>query len=176
MLAVIGTGRESGKTTTVESLVREFTKRGYSVGAIKQIHDYDFTIDTPGKDTWRLAKAGAKAVVAAAPKEVTLIKKVEKDRFFEAFKLLRVEKPDLILVEGDPQIDVPKILATADPEKAMKLLAHEKIICISSLSPERFAGKKIELKVFHPVNDAVAMTDYAQKHLKKRKGTLIKLP
>lgn len=169
MLAVIGTGRESGKTTTVESLIREFTRRGYRVGAIKQIHDYDFTIDIPGKDTWRLAKAGAIAVVAAAPKEVSLIKKVERDRFKEAFKFLRVEKPDMIIVEGDPQIEVPKILAAADPEKAMKRLAHEKVICISSLTPERFRSKKIALKIFHPLDEAAAMTDYAQKHLKKRK-------
>lgn len=167
VLAVIGTGRESGKTTTVESLIEEFIKRGYSVGAIKQIHEYDFSIDTPHKDTWRLTKAGAKVVVAAAPQEISLIKKVEKDRFQESFELLKVEGLDLIVVEGNPLRDVPKILATRDPEKAVEVISREDVICVSSITPEIFSGKNLDVPLFHPVNDLVAMADHAQKYLKK---------
>ncbi|MFQ5815314.1 MAG: molybdopterin-guanine dinucleotide biosynthesis protein B [Candidatus Hydrothermarchaeaceae archaeon] len=167
VLAVIGTGRESGKTTTVESLIKEFIKRGYSVGAIKQIHEYDFSIDTPHKDTWRLTKAGAKVVVAAAPQEISLIKRVEKDRFQESFELLKVEGLDLVVVEGNPLRDVPKILATRDPEKAVEVISREDVICISSLTPERFAGKNLDLRVFHPIKEVVAMVDHTIKYLKK---------
>lgn len=167
VLAVIGTGRESGKTTTVESLIRELTKRGYSVGAIKQIHEYDFSIDTPGKDTWRLAEAGAKVVVAAAPREVSLIKRVVKDKFEESFELLKEENLDIIIVEGNPPINVPKILAAKDPGKAQKVFSREDVICISSLTPEVFSDKKLNLHIYHPIREVATMADLTLKHLKK---------
>ncbi|MFQ5887918.1 MAG: molybdopterin-guanine dinucleotide biosynthesis protein B, partial [Candidatus Hydrothermarchaeales archaeon] len=119
ILAVVGRGRKSGKTTTVECLVRELTSRGYKVGTIKHIHEEDFTIDTEGKDTWRHTKAGAKIVVSAAPKEVCAIKKLYgRDRFKEAVHMLEGESLDYIIVEGNPKITMPLILAVCTKEDA----------------------------------------------------------
>ena len=76
ILAVVGS-KNSGKTTTVELLVEGLTKNGHQVATVKRIHEPDFTIDTPGKDSWKHAKAGARTVVCVAPKEMTIIRKVD---------------------------------------------------------------------------------------------------
>jgi molybdopterin-guanine dinucleotide biosynthesis protein B len=75
VIAVVGS-RHSGKTATVEAIVRELTGRGYRVATAKHIHDPDFTLDTEGRDTWRHTKAGACVTIAVAAKELATIRKV----------------------------------------------------------------------------------------------------
>jgi len=48
----------SGKTTFVEKLIPELTRRGKKVAAIKHAH-HKVQLDTEGKDSWRYKKAGA---------------------------------------------------------------------------------------------------------------------
>lgn len=170
IIAVLGAGRESGKTTTMEALIKEFTRRGYKVGAIKQIHEEDFSIDTPEKDTWRIAEAGASIVVAAAPREVTAIKRLRKDeRFTEALKLLQGEKLDIILVEGNPPINVPKIFVARSAEAAKMVMPNvgDKILCISSFFPENFNTREFKIPVYHPINDLRKMANLVENNLKK---------
>lgn len=62
----------SGKTTFLEKLVGELKSRGYRVGVIKH-HRGPFEIDRPGKDTWRLARAGAACTAIAGPGRVGLV-------------------------------------------------------------------------------------------------------
>ena len=159
LLAVVGTGRESGKTTTVEALLREFVARGYRTGTIKQIHEEAFSIDTPGKDTWRHAEAGAEVVVSAAPGEVALIKRLKgEDRLQAALRLLEAEGLDIVLVEGNPSIDLPRVLAAREIREAERILQKVRgIVMISTLEPEGFEGSR--LPVFNPSRDAGAMVD-----------------
>jgi molybdopterin-guanine dinucleotide biosynthesis protein B len=49
--------KNAGKTTVAEFLVERFVRDGLRVAAVKHIH-HEFTIDTQGKDTWRLSKKG----------------------------------------------------------------------------------------------------------------------
>ncbi len=167
IIAVIGTGRESGKTLTTESLVKELSSRGYSLGAIKQIHEEDFSMDTPDKDTWRLTKAGAKVVVAAAPNEVTAIKSVAGNRFEAALGFLEGEDLDLVLVEGNPPVDVPRILAANDPETAKGVLSKTPLMCISSYHPEKFSREDFEIPIFHPLKGITEMADLVESNIKK---------
>jgi molybdopterin-guanine dinucleotide biosynthesis protein B len=44
VIAVVGT-KKSGKTTTIENLIRELTNRGYKVAAIKHVPEPGHTID-----------------------------------------------------------------------------------------------------------------------------------
>lgn len=41
---------KTGKTTTVELLIRELRRRGYTVGTIKDIHYEDYRADVPGTE------------------------------------------------------------------------------------------------------------------------------
>ncbi len=152
IFAVVGTGRNSGKTTTVELLIKELSKK-YKVGTIKKIHDENFSVDKEGKDTWRHSNAGAKVVVACAPNEVAVIRKLkEEDRFDVALKFLKCEPLDIVIVEGNPPIDMPKILAARDEESALSKIGKLKNIkCVSSLTPENFSNEfKKKVPVYNP--------------------------
>jgi molybdopterin-guanine dinucleotide biosynthesis protein B len=169
-IAVIGSGRESGKTTTVEALVRELSSRGYKVGTIKQIKKEDFTIDTPEKDTWRHTEAGAKIVVSSAPHEVAAIKRVEdKNRFAQSMRFLDGEDLDVILIEGNPPEDMPRIFVTSDPERIEKLpeSIKDSIICISAMTTEKFEGAELNIPVFNPNKDAKKIVDFLKRHVFK---------
>lgn len=80
IVSVIGS-RNSGKTTTIEYLVRQLCDRGLKVGSAKHMHDLDVSIDQPGKDTARLASAGSKVIVGVSPRELALIKKENTTQF-----------------------------------------------------------------------------------------------
>ena len=55
IISVVGKSNV-GKTTLLEKLLPEIKKRGYRVATIK--HDvHGFSIDQPGKDTWKHAQA-----------------------------------------------------------------------------------------------------------------------
>jgi molybdopterin-guanine dinucleotide biosynthesis protein B len=98
ILAVVGT-KKAGKTTTIEALIRELSKRGYRVAAIKHIPDPDFSVDTPGKDTWRYAQAGARTIVSVAENEIATIEKTSKKP--SLMKLVKkCSGSDIVFIEG----------------------------------------------------------------------------
>jgi molybdopterin-guanine dinucleotide biosynthesis protein B len=158
MIAVIGAGQNSGKTTAVEALVREFKKRGLRVGTIKQIHEHNFSMDKRGKDSWRHAQAGAEIVVAASPNEVVAIKKMDgNNRFEESLTLLSGQDLDLLVIEGHPGVRVPMIYAARDEKTSGLKQIDENVFCIVSMSPEKFSKGK--LPVFHMIDDVEGISN-----------------
>jgi len=108
IVSIVGRSK-SGKTSLLEKLIPELRCRGYSVGVIKHnIHDYE--IDIPGKDSYKIKKAGAETVIISSPKKISMVKDVsnnEIDLGLLAFKYL--ENVDLILTEGYKKQAFPKI-------------------------------------------------------------------
>jgi len=96
---VVGTKR-AGKTTTTENLIRELTKKGYRVAAIKHISEPEFTIDMPGKDTWRFAQSGARTIICVAAEEIATIEKVQIDTVKTEQLLRKCRGNDIVLIEG----------------------------------------------------------------------------
>jgi len=92
----------SGKTTAITAVAGALKKRGRKVATIKHIHDRNFTIDTPGKDTWLHAAAGASIVVSLAPKELTVIRRENTAhmKLDNIISMLRKEKTNYLLIEG----------------------------------------------------------------------------
>ena len=64
---------KSGKTASIEAVIDYLTRSGKKVIALKNLHREGFTIDTPGKNTWRYTQAGAKITVANSPNESALL-------------------------------------------------------------------------------------------------------
>jgi len=95
IVAVVGF-KKSGKTAVVEGLVRELVRRGYRVGTVKHIRERGFTIDQPGKDTWRHARAGASVVFSIAPRETATIER----RTGGLDDVLRLHGIDFLVIEG----------------------------------------------------------------------------
>lgn len=107
VLAIVGCGR-CGKTTLLEKLVAELTRRGYVIGTLK--HDvHGFAMDHEGKDTWRHKQAGARAVAIVGPEQVALVRSTPEGEFsvFDAIKLLG--PVDLVIAEGFKRAPFPKI-------------------------------------------------------------------
>jgi molybdopterin-guanine dinucleotide biosynthesis protein MobB len=99
VIPVVG-GKKSGKTTTIELLVKDLARRGYKVAVAKYIPESNFTVDTEGKDTWRFAHAGAKVVVGVSSDEVATIEKVHTADFSLDDVLRKCGDVDIVFLEG----------------------------------------------------------------------------
>lgn len=99
---------DGGKTTLLEELIPELTRRGYRVGTIKH-HVHEFAFDTPGKDTWRHKQAGAAAVLLASPTGLGLVANTDRDLAPAELAAHYFSAVDIILTEGYKQTDLPKI-------------------------------------------------------------------
>ena len=97
----------SGKTTLIEKLITIFSKKGYSVGAIK--HDaHDFEIDYPGKDSYRMKHAGAKRVVLSSKDKLALVEDRTKEKPLREI-IAMFDDCDFVFVEGYRLEDLKKI-------------------------------------------------------------------
>lgn len=124
VIAVVGS-KSSGKTTTIEVLTKELTKRGYKIAAIKHIPEPNFTIDTEGKDTMRFAQSGAKIIVGVSSDEIATIEKVETTRFSLEEILHRCRDVDFVFLEGFKKLvgknyDIPKIVTVKSAKEALE--------------------------------------------------------
>ena len=107
IISIVGKS-DSGKTTLLEKLVPELTRRGYRIATIK--HDvHGFEVDQEGKDSWRHKQAGAHTVVISSPNKIALIRDVEKDLNLEEIRERLIQDVDLILSEGYKKDVQPKI-------------------------------------------------------------------
>lgn len=89
----------AGKTTLIEKLLPALRKRGIRVAVIKHTsHHHEF--DKPGKDSHRLRRAGAEAVMVSSPKMVAMFREVEHE--WPIARLLRhlPRQLDLVIAEG----------------------------------------------------------------------------
>ncbi len=88
----------SGKTTLLEKVIVELKKAGIRIAVIK--HDaHHFDMDKPGKDTWRMAQAGADVVAISAPAKVAMIEKVNEEKSLDSI-IAMLPSVELILTEG----------------------------------------------------------------------------
>lgn len=100
----------TGKTTLLEALIPLLNVRGVKVGILKHAH-HDFDIDTKGKDSYRLRKAGAEQMLIASRSRFAFIEETpeEEPGFDVLLRTFDISTLDLILVEGCKDIALPKI-------------------------------------------------------------------
>ncbi len=102
MTFVVGvTGwKNSGKTTLVANLVREFTKRGLKVATIKHAHHH-FDIDHEGTDSWKHREAGAREVAIVSGARWALMHELEDETEPSLDGIIaRMSPADIIVIEG----------------------------------------------------------------------------
>lgn len=100
-----------GKTTLLTKLIPLLHERGIRIGMIKHAH-HEFDIDTPGKDSYVLRKAGAEQMLIASSKRWALMVETPEQAEAELSTLanqLDQSRLDLILVEGFRHEAFPKI-------------------------------------------------------------------
>ena len=104
MVTVMGWAN-SGKTTFLQGLIPALTRRGLKVAVVK--HDaHGVAVDHEGKDTWKLARAGAETTAILGPEQWAVMSRSDCD--LDALRR-RMPPVDLILGEGFKFSCLPKI-------------------------------------------------------------------
>lgn len=123
VVAVMG-GKNSGKTRTATFLIRTLSSAGFRVASIKHIH-HSFTMDTQGKDTWKMRESGAAIVSSISPNEVAILKKPNstESELVHLLRLFEGEGIDVTIAEGFQEVlgkrdGVLKILTIGSAEDA----------------------------------------------------------
>jgi len=101
----------TGKTTLLEKLIPLLTAQNIRVGMVKHAH-HNFDIDTPGKDSYRLRKAGAgQMLIASSQRQALMTENTtgQEPRLDELITRLDLDNIDLVLVEGFKHVPFPKI-------------------------------------------------------------------
>ncbi|EIQ7475549.1 bifunctional molybdopterin-guanine dinucleotide biosynthesis adaptor protein MobB/molybdopterin molybdotransferase MoeA [Vibrio parahaemolyticus] len=128
----------TGKTTLLEALLPKLAEAGLRIGMLKHAH-HNFDVDKPGKDSYRLRKAGASQMLIASRNRFALMTETpEAEAEFE-YLLTRFDedKLDVVLVEGCKNIAFPKIELHREEVGKPWLYPHdENIIAIASDSAE----------------------------------------
>ncbi|CSB94798.1 bifunctional molybdopterin-guanine dinucleotide biosynthesis protein MobB/MoeA [Vibrio cholerae] len=133
------------------------------IGLLKHAH-HDFDVDKPGKDSYRLRKAGASQMLIASRNRHALMTETPDAEAEFDYLLTRfdAEKLDVILVEGCKNIAFPKIeLHRAEVGKPW-LYPHDKNI-IAIAADETVAT---DLPQMH-INDLDAIADFVLDYVNK---------
>lgn len=118
----------SGKTSWLEQLLPFLTAKGLKTAVVK--HDvHAFEIDREGKDTWRMAQAGAAVTAIVSPDQAAVMdyRPVALSDIVSGIKDV-----DLIILEGGSSLDLPRILVYRQAlGKGMKAAPQSCIAVIS---------------------------------------------
>jgi molybdopterin-guanine dinucleotide biosynthesis protein B len=134
-VAVVGF-KDSGKTRAVETLVAEFTKRGYRVGTLKHTAE-NIALDTPGKDTARHRKAGAKAT-AILHQNAAAIFIDDHVKVGDAVNALG--DIDILVIEGFKTLDTHARLLVPREDEDIEKLRNGLEIAAVKIPGSRFSG------------------------------------
>lgn len=128
----------SGKTTLISRLIPILRDSGLQSAVVKHAH-HDFDIDTPGKDSYEIRKAGAAQIIVGSAHRWALI--TETDKGPEAdlptfLAQLNLSDTDVILVEGFRDIAFPKIeLVRAAEARDAFYLRDDYVVAVASDEP-----------------------------------------
>ena len=100
----------TGKTTLLEALLPKLLQKGVRVAMIKHAH-HNFDIDTPGKDSFRLRKAGANPMLISSNFRNAMMTETHNapPSFYQLLERIHSDSVDLLLVEGFKDETFPKI-------------------------------------------------------------------
>ncbi|WP_274058189.1 bifunctional molybdopterin-guanine dinucleotide biosynthesis adaptor protein MobB/molybdopterin molybdotransferase MoeA [Vibrio parahaemolyticus] len=157
----------TGKTTLLEALLPKLTEAGLRIGMLKHAH-HNFDVDKPGKDSYRLRKAGASQMLIASRNRFALMTETpEAEAEFE-YLLTRFDedKLDVVLVEGCKNIAFPKIELHREEVGKPWLYPHdENIIAIASDTAELDSG----LPQMN-INDLDAIAQFVLQYVQEAKA------
>ena len=99
-LAIIAANSGVGKTTFIEKIIPGLLQKGLKLSVVKHAH-HNFDVDQPGKDSYRLRKAGAYQTLIMNQKRSALLTEFanDPDTFEKAIKKMD-QNVDLIIIES----------------------------------------------------------------------------
>ncbi len=102
----------TGKTTLLEKLLPRLAEYGLKVAVIKHAH-HSFEVDQPGKDSYKLRRAGAAPVLVASRQRFALMQETpgqDEPDLAELVAMMVPHHPDLVIVEGFKAWPIPKLV------------------------------------------------------------------
>lgn len=167
-ISVIGKS-DSGKTTFLEKLISVLVGRGLVIATAKH-HTHPIEIDTPGKDSWRHARAGAQVTMVSSPLQYSVIHHVSEEATLE--KLVAEAQAagvDLMITEGfkkagSDRIELSRMARSDAPVSSVDELVG---LITDNESIDAEYGKKIPV---FGLEDAESVADFiiARYHLLER--------
>jgi molybdopterin-guanine dinucleotide biosynthesis protein MobB len=149
--------KNAGKTTLMERLVAEITRRGFSVSTVKHAH-HGFDVDQPGRDSHRHRVAGAHEVLVASGHRVALMHELRGAPEPGLDELLaRLSPVDLVLIEGYKRESHPKI--EAHRIVTMQVLIAMGDDSIRAVASDAASGLTLDRPVFD-LDDTRAIADF----------------
>lgn len=134
-LLAIAAWSGTGKTTLLQQVIPLLKTRGIRPGLIKHTH-HQMDIDTPGKDSYLLRKAGADQVIVASSQRWALMCETPQSTALDLHYLVSRMDPallDIVLVEGFKDEPVPKIILwRAGIKKETLPLLDRHVIAVAS--------------------------------------------
>lgn len=148
---------KSGKTTTVEEIIKELRKRRYTVGSVKEIHYEKFKIDTEGTNTDRHKKAGAQLVTARGMFETDILyqEKLSMEEILKAYNY------DYVVLEGVTDINAPKIITAHSIEEIEERLDPSVFVISGKISNELNEYKNIP--VINATTEIERLVDFIEE-------------
>ena len=151
----------SGKTTWLERLLPELSMRGIRTAVVK--HDaHDFQVDREGKDTWRMAQAGAAVTGIVSDYKAALMeyRPVALERFIG-----KIENVDLVILEGGSDLDLPHILVYREAlGKGMRVSPDS---CLAVISDDPVGDGCDAVFSFEQIREAA---DHIVRYLASQRG------
>ncbi len=161
----------TGKTTLLTQLIPLLQARNLRVGLIKHSH-HNFEIDHPGKDSYRLRKAGASPIMMVSRYRRAIITEYPEaiePRLFDQLAYFDVSRVDIILVEGFKREHFPKIeLHRPSLNKPLLFPNDESIIAIARDAPLPSPVAIPQLDLNRPDNIAAFILDWFLNHEERR--------
>jgi molybdopterin-guanine dinucleotide biosynthesis adapter protein len=126
----------TGKTTLLKNLLPLMKLQGLRVAMIKQSH-HDIELDSPGKDSYELRKAGADQVLLACDQRYVLMAEHNETGDLETLvKKLDLDNIDIVLVEGFRHLPFPKIeLHRPSMRKPLIFIEDESVVAVACDEP-----------------------------------------
>jgi len=154
----------TGKTTLLKTIIPALCARGVRPGLIKHTH-HNMDVDTPGKDSYELRKAGAAQTLVASSQRWALMTETPAEEEIDlAYLISRMDhsKLDLVLVEGFKHEAVAKILLFRSDtgHDINELTLDDHVIAVGS-----DALLSLQVPVLD-INDAEGMVDFILQWMK----------
>ena len=135
----------TGKTTLLEGVIAGLNRRGLRVGAVK--HDaHRIELDTEGKDSWRLRRAGADSTLLVGGDQVAWFGAAPGPPPLEAIVGLFASGTDLVVVEGFRSAGLPTVVVERPGHRDGRWEPPDEALVLATVHPDQ-VDEVVELLV-----------------------------
>lgn len=161
VLSVIGTDK-TGRTATIENIIKELKRRRYTVGSVKEIYSGKLVVDTGETNIDRHRKAGSQLVTARGICETDILfqNRISMD------ELLRFYEHDFVILENITDVNAPRII-TATKEEDIDSKYDDLAFCVSGMISDT-REEYNDLPVIDSINNIKKLVDLIEEKVYDR--------